>query len=222
MVSYRQWNMMDEFLLMNQVKEDLCYVSDDILESLSAARSLSRVARAQNMVDYSGGRLRKHFVLPDFHNIMKGYVKPDDELISSSEQVLVMETERMSVPELLFHPLDVGMRQAGLSEATLQSVSALPVPLQVQATKQIVLTGGNVNFPNFLGRYERELTASLPDICEPKFILPDKPETFAWQGMQAYIKEVENQGQWSAVFLSKAQYEEHGHMRCNRFFEGCW
>lgn len=26
-VSYRQWNMMDEFKLMDQVKEDLCYVS---------------------------------------------------------------------------------------------------------------------------------------------------------------------------------------------------
>jgi actin-related protein 6 len=80
MVSYRQWNMMDEFILMNQVKEQLCYVSDNIINDLELARRLTRAERAQ--------RLRKHFVLPDFQNVMKGFVKPDSELITPNEQVI--------------------------------------------------------------------------------------------------------------------------------------
>ena len=41
-------------------------------------------------------------------------------------QVLVMETERFCVPELLFRPSDLpGLEQAGVAEATWQSISAL-------------------------------------------------------------------------------------------------
>jgi hypothetical protein len=36
-----------------------------------------------------------------------------------------METERFSVPELLFYPNDIGLQQAGLSETTWQSLHAL-------------------------------------------------------------------------------------------------
>ena len=37
-VSYRQWNMMDEYLLMNQVKEDLSYISLDFINELKNAK----------------------------------------------------------------------------------------------------------------------------------------------------------------------------------------
>lgn len=36
-----------------------------------------------------------------------------------------METERLSIPELLFNPIDVGLNQAGLPETTVQSLKAL-------------------------------------------------------------------------------------------------
>jgi hypothetical protein len=34
-----------------------------------------------------------------------------------------METERFAVPELLFNPCDIGLNQAGIAEATWQSLS---------------------------------------------------------------------------------------------------
>ena len=37
--------------------------------------------------DYLGGALKKQFVLPDYHDVMKGYVKPDDEAADAKEQV---------------------------------------------------------------------------------------------------------------------------------------
>eukprot|EP01035_Chromulina_nebulosa_P038115 gene38115-51475_t len=37
-----------------------------------------------------------------------------------------METERFAVPELLFQPSDIGINQAGIVEATWQSLQKLP------------------------------------------------------------------------------------------------
>ncbi|RYH13134.1 hypothetical protein EON65_36385 [archaeon] len=89
LVSYRQWNMMDEFILMNQIKEQLCYVSDNLVKDLEEGRKLSRAQRVEGMRDHLGGRLKKHFVLPDFQNVLKGYVKPDVEPIEPHEQVIL-------------------------------------------------------------------------------------------------------------------------------------
>jgi len=36
-----------------------------------------------------------------------------------------METERFSVPELLFNPIDIGLQQAGLPETIQQSLDCL-------------------------------------------------------------------------------------------------
>jgi hypothetical protein len=36
-----------------------------------------------------------------------------------------METERFSVPELLFQPTDIGLQQAGLSESCWQALQFL-------------------------------------------------------------------------------------------------
>jgi hypothetical protein len=133
LVSYRQWNMMDEYILMNQVgtwlamslvlaaniilttrvslqvKESLCYVSADFMGELQAARLAGKVTRAPAAqpvggnsdassgantlgrtapaLDPMGGALKKQFVLPDFHTVLKGYVKPDDEPSDPTEQV---------------------------------------------------------------------------------------------------------------------------------------
>ncbi|UYV77132.1 ACTR6 [Cordylochernes scorpioides] len=37
-----------------------------------------------------------------------------------------MNNERFTVPELLFHPSDVGLRQMGISEAVLEVMAATP------------------------------------------------------------------------------------------------
>ena len=42
-------------------------------------------------------------------------------------KVLTMDTERFAVPELLFQPSDIGINQAGIVEATWQSLQKLPM-----------------------------------------------------------------------------------------------
>jgi actin-related protein 6 len=41
------------------------------------------------------------------------------------DKVLSMESERFSIPEILFHPSDIGMEQAGVAEAAAQSLDCL-------------------------------------------------------------------------------------------------
>jgi hypothetical protein len=69
------------------VKEQLCYVSNNIIEDLYPLKYSSKAMKYTNMLDHQGNRLRKNFVLPDFHHIMRGYVKPDDEPVTANEQV---------------------------------------------------------------------------------------------------------------------------------------
>lgn len=42
LVSYRQWNMMDETHIMNEVKEACCYVSQDFSADLEICRCAFR------------------------------------------------------------------------------------------------------------------------------------------------------------------------------------
>ena len=47
-----------------------------------------KMARSQRLLDPFGGRLKKNFLLPDFATVMRGYVKPDDELPAIDDQVI--------------------------------------------------------------------------------------------------------------------------------------
>lgn len=88
LVSFRQWNMMDEFKLIDQVKEELCYVSADMVGDLRKTKVLRHNAwRSVESTDPFGLPLKRNFVLPDFQSIQRGYVKPHDEMMRDSEQV---------------------------------------------------------------------------------------------------------------------------------------
>jgi hypothetical protein len=80
--------MMDEFKLIDQVKEELCYVSTDMIGELKRTKVMRNGARrAIDTEDPFGLPLKRNFVLPDFQSIQRGYVKPYDEMMRDSEQV---------------------------------------------------------------------------------------------------------------------------------------
>ena len=212
LVSYRQWNMMDEFKIMNQVKEELCYVSKDFSSDLIASNkrkgkgiinahgSLTAATISSNQPSMDGcmdidpstvsgenmrqQRLKRFFVLPDYQKIMRGFVKPDDEEenMEVEEQLLAMETERFSVPEVLFNPSDVGINQAGVAEATAQCLSLLSPVEASMASNNIVLTGGNVMFPQFRQRFISELRPLVNDAYPVNVYVPAQADNYAWKG----------------------------------------
>ena len=72
-------------------------------------------------------------------------------------QVLTVANERISVPELLFHPSDIGLDQAGVHETALQAVEACVPDLREALLANVVLVGGSSNFPNYAERLQAEL-----------------------------------------------------------------
>ena len=165
--------------------------------------------------------MRKNFALPDFSEIMKGYVKEDDAEIEQGEQVLAMDIERFCVPEVLFHPSDVGMAQAGITEATWQALRELNQVQMGLASSNIVLTGGNMRFPQIEERYMSEARQYIPDIFEVETYLPPSPDTYAWRGAAAFARHQVELGTINQHMVSRSEYLERGHNHVNeKFFRG--
>lgn len=159
-VSMRQYNMVDETYIMNEVKEAACFVSNDFSADMERTWKANRKHQAEEgvVVDY---------VLPDPNAGKKGFLRPHDPLLHAkkkkgalsglsaeilSEDVLVLGNERFTVPELLFNPSDIGMKQAGIHDMILQSLSVLPAGLHAAFLANVLVVGGNSALPGFMDR----------------------------------------------------------------------
>ncbi|KAL0280290.1 UNVERIFIED_CONTAM: hypothetical protein PYX00_001631 [Menopon gallinae] len=193
-ISYRQLHVMDETYVMNQVKEDACFVSDDFMRDMANARKRG-----------DENKIVREYVLPDYTTIRRGYVRSpgnkDDEL-----QVLRLNNERFSVPEILFHPSDIGINQVGIPEAIVHSIEACPPETQPHLFANIVLTGGSTLFPGFRDRVEKDVRSMAPDHFDVNVTLPANPITYAWEGGS----ELSRKPNFSSMCISKKQYEEEG------------
>ena len=58
--------------------------------------------------DSKNNRIVQEYVLPDFSSNKRGRIRDPDEMPVDNEQVLYMENERFSVPEVLFQPAYIG------------------------------------------------------------------------------------------------------------------
>ena len=125
-LSYRQWNMMDENILMNTIKERLSFVSLDFDSDLDTCKRRG-----------AANTLRRRYALPtgtddeDKHGYVVESASPskrakadgDGEKHNNksnrldSECMLDMNNERFCVPEVLFCPSMIGMNQSGIQGA---------------------------------------------------------------------------------------------------------
>ncbi len=63
-----------------------------------------------------------------------------------------MNNERFTIPELLFHPSDIGMKEMGISEAIVDSVESCSKEVRYHLYNNILLIGGNVLLNGFKER----------------------------------------------------------------------
>ena len=178
-ISIRQMNLLDETHLMDQVKEAACFVSDDFPHDLERCWKGNSAKRKRNSNGDGNGTGNKDdrftladssiavdYFLPDYALRPSGIMLPHDPSILATrdrngmvlgpsgqrEHVLTLANERVAVPELLFNPGDVGMKQAGLPEAVMQSLSALPPGLWPAMLANVLLVGGNANLKGIVER----------------------------------------------------------------------
>ncbi|KAJ8974179.1 hypothetical protein NQ317_004856 [Molorchus minor] len=198
-ISYRQYNVMEETYVINQVKEDTCYVADDIKQELKIAAKSG-----------SANHILKNYVLPDFNNIRRGYIQnpnnADQKEKEENCQILKLNNERFIVPEILFHPSDIGMKSMGIAEAVVKSIYCCPKNQQENLAKHIVLIGGNTKFPGFNKRLYAELRSQLPHLWEVNVYQPDDPITYSWQGGKPLLSIPD----FKSFLVTKDEYEELG------------
>ena len=129
-ISFRHYDMTDETWLVSDIKEKVCRVSGEFL------------AEMKRMQD--GSVAPVNYVLPDTQS-EDGHVQSTGEDISA-KQVLSLNNLCISPSELLFTPSDIGLHEAGIAHAILESISCLDSHTHTDLLQNIVVTGGSALF----------------------------------------------------------------------------
>uniref|UniRef100_A0A2P2I776 Actin-related protein 6-like n=2 Tax=Hirondellea gigas TaxID=1518452 RepID=A0A2P2I776_9CRUS len=193
---------MDETYVINQVKEDSCFVTQDFNAEMKKAR-----------LKPPDNDLLRDYVLPDFTSIKRGFLRSLEESDGKSpngEQLIRLNNERFSVPELLFRPSDVGVQQMGISEAIVDAISRCPTETQPHLYRNIFLTGGNCNFPGFRDRVYSDVRSMAPAEYQVNVSLSKAPSLYAWHGAAA----VSQSAQFPELLVTRDDWEENGYSAC--------
>ncbi len=197
LISYGQVNVMDDTYVVDLLKRELCFVSQDPaadLELLSALRRAPtlpaglRMPPAQRLEVHA--RFFRRYVLPDFVSVHRGFLldpatTQEDEVARYARHTVELSVERFLVPEALFDPSVLGLPQAGLPELVAQVLVRCPPELRDLLRANVFVVGGSSLFPGFCQRLQRELG--------PAFTVRHSkdPLTAAWEGGRSalnYIK----------------------------------
>jgi actin-related protein 6 len=220
LVSLRQYDMRNETYLINDIKEKCCYISRDFSGDLDRTWKGTAGDGKQRGIYATGGGIAKDYVLPDYRTIHQGFVRDHDpeaaiklkklaagKQTEPAEDVLTLRNERFTVPELLFSPRDIGLRQPSLPSLVLSSLSSLPVGLWPGLLANIVVVGGNANFEGFIHRLQEEVKSLAPVECLVRVARPRDPVTATWEGGAKMASDEERMARCS---VTRQEYEEFG------------
>ena len=198
--------MMEETFLVEHIKDAVCFVSRDLRHDLT----LSKPRSSPHKIEY---------VLPDGVKNLHGFARAptaNAQSVQGSqgkdkdvEQILALNNERFTVPELLFHPTDVGLRQAGVAELLVEAAQGVHPDLHQLLYSNILLVGGTSRCPGFKERLEAELRSLVPDHFMIGVHAPPNPTTYAWQGGSVLGTSPE----YTSFSMTRRQYYEEGSSR---------
>ncbi|KAJ7291670.1 actin-related protein Arp6 [Mycena rebaudengoi] len=203
LVSFRQWNMMDETYIMNHVKETCCFVTSNFNRDLESCRSNPK-----------GNVIVQEYVLPDLTKSKAGRIRQKDDIPLDTDQVLTMGNERFTVPEIIFRPDDIGLAQSGLPETIATSISLLPEDIQGMFWANIGLIGGNTKLPGFRSRLTAELQSLAPADCDVGIWQSSEPTLDAYCAAVACASEPS----FPELVVTRAEYLESGSNAVRRKF----
>ncbi|TVY62320.1 Actin-related protein [Lachnellula suecica] len=228
LLSLRQYDMRNDTYLVNEIKEATCYVSKDFKADMEQTWKGPKGDRRPGYA--TSGGIAKDYVLPDYHNRSKGYVRDHDpsaagklkaltsgKSAEAAEDILTLRNERFAVPELLFNPSDIGIRQSGIAQMAMESLSQVPFGLWPGFLANIVVVGGNANIDGFISRLEGEIRALTPAECIVRVGKAEDPIVNTWKGGATLAKDVDA---LSKLSVTKQEYEENGAGWVVRKFRG--
>ncbi|KAG6480354.1 hypothetical protein ZIOFF_063854 [Zingiber officinale] len=234
LVSYRSVNVMDETLIIDHAKEKLCFVSLDVSRDLRLARRSGKQNPFKCTYVLPDGIEHTKGYVKDFDEAQRYLSLPYETLPTVSEQKeeltlspsnlekpeqrmkvdllqneFTLTNERFLVPEMLFHPADLG-----LAECIVRAVNSCHPLLHPVLYESILLTGGSTLFPRFAERLKMELRPLVPDDYQVKITSQEDPILGIWRGGSLLASSPD----FESMCVSKSDYEELGSTRCRRRF----
>ncbi|SCW04257.1 LAFE_0H09538g1_1 [Lachancea fermentati] len=204
-LSFRHYNVMDESILVNNIKEKCLFMSPN-----------SYFDSFQNRE-----KTAKEYVLPDFQTSFQGYLRKPGQVLPENSQTILLQDELFSVPETFFHPEIASLLNPGIVETILESISMLPEAFRPLMVGNIAVTGGNFNIPNFATRLATELQRQCPTDWSCRITVPTQDASlFGWRSMQKFS----TTQAYPAARVTREEYYEHGVDWCtkNRFGYQKW
>ncbi|MED6137387.1 Actin- protein 6 [Stylosanthes scabra] len=241
LVSFRSVNVMEETFLIDDVKEKLCFVSLDVPRDLRLARESGRQNPFRctyvlpDGITYTRGfvkhpeRIHNYLALKagnggfppvpeetkeNINHLEMAELPQDRNRVDLSKNEFDLTNERFLVPEMIFHPANLGMNEAGLAECIVRAVNSCHPHLHPVLYESIILTGGSTLFPQFAERLEKELRPLVPDDYHVKITTQEDPILGVWRGGSLLASSPD----FEAMCVTKSEYEEHGSARCRKRF----
>lgn len=195
-ISYRYLNVMDESYVMNQMKEDSCFVSLDFNADMAQAKK-----------KFPENKIVREYVLPDCTTVRRGYLQPPGTSKKDDDyQVLRLNNERFAVPEIFFHPSDLGINQMGIAEATIDAITACPDETRPHLYANIMIIGGSAKFKGMKERLQKDIRSMAPEWFEVNVNSSADPTTYAWNGG----KHLSEDPEFDKMCITRQDYEENG------------
>ncbi|CAH2350503.1 actin-like protein Arp6p [[Candida] railenensis] len=211
--SFRHYDVSDESILINTIKEATCFVAEDYSKTLNDKQ-----------------KFMCEFVLPDFKTTATGYIRTPKSITREADedlQTLKLTDERFTIPEAFYHPEIIfnssSSNSAKIHNSTLknlvdlivESIMTCPEVARPLLSANISVVGGTSKLPNFNERLGHELTRELPSHWVVKINTSEHdPAETSWYGGKRLVES----GMLDEVSISKKEYFEHGSNWCQRQF----
>lgn len=147
MLSVRQFKMDGYFQTVNKIKEQVCYIENDV----------------QYVLD-NQQRKKLYYVLPDPDIKKQGYVLTDPTGTEHLQKVILTK-ERFQVPNVIFEPKSVGLDQGGITETIFESINSLHPDFYGHLVQNIHQYGGNTLFDGFYQKFHNEIRRNTDQQC---------------------------------------------------------
>ena len=135
----------------------------------------------------------------EVENEAKMYYLPDDSVVRLTQ-------ERHEIPETIFKPELIGIKDEGIHEKCFHSIMKTNTEIRSEMFENIVLAGGNSLFMNIKERLHKEIYQLAPTKTDIRVVANKERMYSSWIGGSI----VGNMETFQYMCIDKKEYEEQG------------
>jgi actin beta/gamma 1 len=178
-------------------------VTEYLINNTGASNSLA--------VDIKEHRCR---VSLDFEKEASEFAPGINQITLPDGFTLDIKDSAIRAPEGVFNPAAIGSQAVGVTDLILNSLSKCENESRKELISNIIVVGGNSNFPNFNKRLEVDLQMRSQSSMKVRCHTMVTPTEAQWTG-GAVVSRLDS---FTPLWITKAEYDEHGpsivHRKC--------